>query len=73
MKERIDLARRWLEQATPESHVDEFNRMMGLAWAGAEPEELRDEVQRLRGLLTAWQKTLPDKPKSSCFSVHRSK
>jgi hypothetical protein len=50
MVERVARARRWLERATPESHVDEFSRMMGLAWAGAEPEELADEVQRLRHL-----------------------
>lgn len=48
MAERVNRARRWLEQATPESHVDEFSRMMGLAWAGNDPAELADEVQRLR-------------------------
>jgi len=50
MAERVERARHWLEQATPESHVDEFSRMLGLAWAGAEPAKLADEVQRLRDL-----------------------
>ncbi len=47
MAERVDLARRWLQDAEPRTHQDDVSRMMGLAWAGVEPDGLADEVQRL--------------------------
>lgn len=42
-----------------------------------EKQNLRDkhpaEARRLREVIDDWEKTLPAKPKSSCFSKHRSK
>jgi ankyrin repeat protein len=45
--ERIERARRWLENAQPRSHSDEVCRMMGLAWSGTEPDSMSSEVERL--------------------------
>jgi ankyrin repeat protein len=45
--ERVAGARQWLQDAQPRTHLDEVNRVLGLAWAGAGPDELVDEVQRL--------------------------
>ncbi len=45
--ERIGRARRWLQDAGPRTHQDEVSRMLGLAWAGVEPDGLADEVERL--------------------------
>jgi N-acyl-D-amino-acid deacylase len=45
--ERIDRARRWLEDAQPRTLQDELSRMMGLGWAGAGPDALSDAVHRL--------------------------
>lgn len=47
MADRVDRARRWLEEARPQTHQDEVSRMLGLAWAGVAPDELADEVRRL--------------------------
>jgi ankyrin repeat protein len=45
--ERIDRARRWLQNAKARTHQDEICRMLGLAWSGTEPPALAAEVQRL--------------------------
>jgi ankyrin repeat protein len=47
MAERIGRAQRWLEAAQPRTHQDEVSRTLGLAWAGAQADELAEEVQRL--------------------------
>ncbi len=47
--ERIDRARHWLQVTEPRTHQDEVSRMLGLAWAGVEPDALADEVQSLLG------------------------
>jgi ankyrin repeat protein/mono/diheme cytochrome c family protein len=45
--EHVARARRWLENAQPLTHEDEVCRMLGLAWAGAEPDTLASEVRKL--------------------------
>ncbi len=45
--ERIDRARRWLMEAEPRTHQEEVFRLLGLAWAGAEPAALDEEVRTL--------------------------
>jgi mono/diheme cytochrome c family protein len=45
--EQVGRARRWLEDAVPRTHQDEVCRMLGLAWAGAEPQTLANDVAKL--------------------------
>jgi ankyrin repeat protein len=45
--EQIGRARRWLERAMPQTHQDEVCRMLGLAWAGAEPDALAGGASKL--------------------------
>lgn len=45
--QHVDRARSFLQEAQPRTHLDEVNRMMGLAWAGVEPEALADERKKL--------------------------
>ena len=47
MAERVDRARQWLVEAEPRTHQEDVIRMLGLAWAGAEPADLANEVQTL--------------------------
>ena len=43
----IERTRRWFEQAQPRTHQEHVYRMLGLAWARAEPDALVAEVQML--------------------------
>lgn len=47
MAKRVARARSWLERAEPRTHEERVFRMLGLAWAGAEPQTLADDVQTL--------------------------
>lgn len=45
--ERIDRARKWLREAEPRTHQEIVFRVLGLAWAGAAPEDLAPDVRTL--------------------------
>lgn len=45
--ERIERARAWLVEASPESHEDEVFRLFGLRWSGAANEEIAKAVEQL--------------------------
>jgi hypothetical protein len=43
----IDRARAWLEAAIPPTHEEQIYRMLGLTWAGGQPQTLAEETQSL--------------------------
>jgi len=45
--ERVERARRWLAKSQPRTHQERVYRMLGLAWAGTEPDALTLELQTL--------------------------
>ncbi len=46
---RIERARRWLRSAEPADTVDRAFQLLGLGWAGAEPEVIAKAVEKLLG------------------------
>jgi ankyrin repeat protein len=46
---RIDQARRWLQSAEPADSTDRIFQLLGLGWAQAEPESVKEAVTKLVG------------------------
>jgi squalene cyclase len=47
LQRQIDKARAWLQAASPASNSDRAFKLLGLSWAGGEPQEIEAEVHAL--------------------------
>ncbi len=45
--ERVARARAWLLHATPQTHTERFERLLGLGWSGSTPQSLEPETREL--------------------------